>query len=259
MASMRNCWFAWLLNLLIPGSGHVYYREYSFGVFVFLITLIGSLVFVASYFLNLTNVVVLILLGLPVLFYLVTFIDLKHTAARKRLHPGRSLWARRLFLLTGLLYQALSPAALVNFGWQNAPHVFVQPDNDLAPRYSQGDMLKASGLAYKVRLSGLKGPLLHALPQRYAIVRYYDESGKPCCGVVIGLPGERIEVAAGVLLVNEMPVVDGEPLGIPIEGDWPLTTASPYSILVAGFHLGHLEQVSEVPLEGIIGKVSRLL
>jgi len=95
--------------------------------------------------------------------------------------------------------------APVNFAARNFPTYFVQQDNRLAPLYAEGDLLKASSLAYTVDILFVNKPLMHALPARYDIVRFSTPSGQQSSGLVIGLPSEDIQVVDGVVIINGMP------------------------------------------------------
>jgi len=80
--------FAALLNLLLPGLGHCFWREYLFGVFIFLIMLITVLLFYVSMIISLPYGFKLVLFILPAIFYLFTFFDLKNVVNKKRKKPS---------------------------------------------------------------------------------------------------------------------------------------------------------------------------
>jgi hypothetical protein len=82
--------FAWMLNLLLPGLGHFYWREYAFGLFVFLVMLLASVLYVASFFVPMPGAVTWLVLGLPIMFYGFTFVDLARTARLKRVSINRT-------------------------------------------------------------------------------------------------------------------------------------------------------------------------
>ena len=79
--------FAALLNLLLPGLGHSYWRDYTFGLFIFLILLVAATLFFVSFLVTLPVLVKIILFGLPTLFYIFSFLDLARTLRR---HGGVS-------------------------------------------------------------------------------------------------------------------------------------------------------------------------
>lgn len=254
----RSLLYNILLHILLPGLGHLLWREYLFGIFVFLVTLLASVLFIVSFFVYLPPAAALALYALPLLFYAFTFVDLARTvrAKREKTPPGRK--AAVIFLLVGVIYQLLSPIALVNFSLRNLPEIFIQEDNRLSPLYSEGDLLKASRLSYVVDVFVVNRPILHALPQRYDIVRFIDSSGRHINGIVVGLPGEEIEIADGVIVANGFPDIGDAPGGIILSGEWPLTSVGGYSILAATLNLGRIDAVHEVPLTELVGKVNKL-
>lgn len=249
---------ALLLNLGIPGLGHIFVREYLFGVFVFLIMLIASILFFVSFFLSLSFWPKLILLVLPMVFYLFTFVDL-HRVAKARIGGlERSKKAILVFLAVALVFQVLAPIAPLNFGLRNAPEVFTLDDNSLSPVYSQGNVLKASSLAYAVNIFFLKRPIFHALPARYDLVRFTDADGVVRNGIVLGLPNERVQMVDGVLVVDDFPVFNEPPGGLVLLGDCPLTYVESYSILVATLHLGTVDTAYMVSLTDVVGRIDKL-
>jgi len=248
-----------LLHLLLPGLGHLLWREYLFGVFIFLVTLLASVLFIVSFLVHLPSVAGLVLFGLPLLFYAFSFLDLVRTVKARRQKNAPGYKVTIIFLLVGVAYQLLSPIAPLNFALRNLPEVFVQGDNRLSPLYSEGDLLKASRLSYIVDVFVVNRPILHTLPQRYDVVRFVDGSGRCINGIVVGLPGERIEIAGGVVVVNGLPDVGEAPGGIILTGECPLTFVGGYSILVVRLNLGRIDEVHEVPLTALIGKVGRFL
>jgi len=249
---------SWLLNLLLPGLGHFYWREYAFGLFVYLVMLLASVLFVVSLFVSLPGIAVWLILGLPVVFYLFTFVDLARTRKRKRVSVNRSMRAAVIILLVGLAHQLLSPSALLNFGYRNRPEIYRMPHNRLNPLFVTGDILAASSLAYFVNIAFVDRPILRRLPQRFDMVRFEDDSGRRHTGFVIGLPQEEVVIIEGLLVADGVPDLSDGPDGIVLSGDWPLTQADPYSILVATVSQGLLDQVYEVPLTKLIGKVDKL-
>jgi hypothetical protein len=161
-------------------------------------------------------------------------------------------------MLIGVGYQVLCPLAPVNFCILNSPEPFRMPDNSLSPLYSRGDFLKADRLAYTVRAYLLDRPIWHSMPERYDVVRFSAAEGRSLVGMVVGLPLEQVEVMQGLLVVNDQPNLDEPPAGLLFGGDWPLTAADEFSILVATLNLGSIAYVYQVPLTDVRGKVSRL-
>jgi signal peptidase I len=254
----QSVFFNFLLHLLLPGLGHVLWREYLFGVFVFLVTLLAMVLFVVSLLVYIPISAKLVMYSLPVLFYAFTFVDLVRTVKTKRAKMSIHKKTATVFLLVGLGYQLLSPIAPLNFTIRNFPEFFILKNNSMSPLYLKGDVLKASRLSYMVDVFIVKKPILYSLPQRYEVVRFVDSSGQRNIGIVVGLPGEEIEIVEGVVIVNGLPDVGDAPGGIILSGDWPLTSTDRYSILVASVNLGRIDKVHEVPLTNLIGKISKL-
>ena len=120
-----------------------------------------------------------------------------------------------------------------------------------------GEYVLGNYLLFKVNWALANG-FLHALPERYDAVRFQDESGEGHTALVLGLPGEDIELVENVLIVNGFPCFDGAPSAFASMGDWPLTSADNFSILVANLRMGKVDQVREVPLMNVRGKVGDL-
>lgn len=249
---------AWLLNLLLPGLGHFYWKEFSFGLFVYLITLLASVLYVALFFVPLPWYAELLILWLPVLFYAFTFVDLARTVKLKRSRMSRSARVMTILLVVGFVYQVLAPTAVLNFVWRNRPEIYTMQHNRLNPRFATGDLLKADRLHYTVNIAFVDRPILHQIPERFDMVRFIDEAGRRRTGFIVGLPDDEVMIADGLVVVNGMPDVRDGPLGISLRGDWPLTVAGRYSILVATVNLGSIENVYEVELTQLIGKVDKL-
>ncbi|MDH3890071.1 MAG: hypothetical protein OEV49_03225 [candidate division Zixibacteria bacterium] len=249
---------AWLLNLLLPGLGHFYWREFSFGLFIYLIALLASVLYVAVFFVPLPWYAEFLILWLPILFYAFTFVDLARTVKLKRPSLNRSARSMIIMLLVGLVYQVVSPAAMLNFGWRNRPEIYTMQNNRLNPRFATGDILKADRLDYTVNIAFVDLPILHSFPERFDIVRFVDDGGRRRTGLIVGLPAEEVVIADGLLVVDGVPDVRDGPLGISLRGDWPLTLAGRYSILVATVNLGSVENVYEVQLTQLLGKVDKL-
>jgi signal peptidase I len=254
----HSVFFNALLHLLLPGLGHILWREYLFGVFVFLVTLLAMVLFVVSLLVYIPIGAKLVMYTLPVLFYAFTFVDLVRTVKTKRAKMSVGKRAATLFLLVGLGYQVFSPIAPLNFTIRNFPEFFILENNSMSPLYLKGDVLKASRLSYKVDVFIVKKPIWHSLPQRYEVVRFVNGSGQRDIGIVVGLPREEIEIVEGVVIVNGLPDVGDAPGGIILTGDWPLTSTDSYSVLVASVNLGRIDKVHEVPLTSLIGKISKL-
>ena len=252
--------FGFLLHLFFPGLGHVYWREYVFGLFVFLITLIGAGLFFFSFVISIPFWVKCVLLGLPILFCLFSFFDLARSIRARQAGAARSGTVAGVFAGVALLFQIFAPISPVNFFYRNPPEIYVASDNSLAPVFRKGDVLLANRLAYVVDIALLRsfagGPMVHSLPDRCQIVRFQDSLGNHRSGLVIGLPGEMIEVRSGALLADGVPVGNCPPLLK--TGDLSLTVVSERHILLARCTWGSVEQVWKVSPFDITGKVSRL-
>lgn len=259
MNTSRRLLMAWLTNLLMPGLGHVCFREITFGLFVYLITLMGIVLFVASFFVDLASWSLWILLGLPLLFYGFTFVDLMRTVRKPS--SKRPVSVRRIIvaLLFGLLYQIFSPTTVTNLLWRNRPDVQRLEHTQLSPRFSPGDLLVINPLAYRLSFVVFDQPILHRLPDRYDLVQFESRTGTRFVGGVIGLPGEVVEMIDGVIIVDGGFAGESMMLGVPLVGDCPLTAVNEYSILVATFRLGRIDRVEQVPLDRLVGRVSGLL
>ncbi|MDH4158539.1 MAG: hypothetical protein OEW00_14825 [candidate division Zixibacteria bacterium] len=247
-----------LLNILLPGLGHVYWKEYSFGLFIFLVMLIAAVLFVASLFVAVPATAKVFMFGLPGVFYAFTFVDLYRTVRRNRAKVVHTRWMTALVLVAAVAIQVLAPIAPVNFLIRNAPEFFLMEDNGLIPVHAKGDLLMASPLAYRYDFFFLGRPVLHALPERYDAVRFRDESGADHTALVLGLPGEEVELTESILMVNGLPCFDAAPAGFTSLGDWPLTSVEEFSILVATLRMGEVDRVRDVPLMNVRGKVSSL-
>ncbi|MBK7143550.1 MAG: hypothetical protein IPH75_15915 [bacterium] len=247
--------FALLLNLLLPGAGHFLWRETLFGLFVFLTMLLAAALFVVQYLISLPALAIWFLLGLPGLFYLFTFVDLTRTVRTRRAKVTPTKYAALVCLIIGIIYQVASPSAAVNFTIRNFPDIFKISDSHLSPLYRQGDIAVANRLAYTAEIPFLKRPVLHKLPERFDLVRFSDDNGRLKTGFVIGKPVETIYLVDGVLTADDLPIVVTLPTGFALTGEWPLTVVEDYSILVGTFNLGTLDDLHQVPLDQVVGRV----
>lgn len=247
-----------LLHLLAPGMGHVLWREYLFGLFVFLILLTTSALTYLSFLVPLPIVVKLAMFGLPLTFYIFSFFDLGKTVRNRRSSQSPSRRLAIILFALGLAYQLLSPTAAGNFLLRNRPLVYTQPDNSLSPVFGEGDLLTVNRLTYSVDFLFTDQRIAYRMPERFDFVRYHLIDDHQATGLVIGLPGEQVEVLGGTVVVNNVPHIYPPDLRLGWRGDCPLTGVDPYGILVAEFQNGRLERVHEVSLAQLIGRVSRL-
>jgi hypothetical protein len=251
--------FSFALHILLPGLAHFWWREYLFGMFILLVMLLGSALALVAFLVEIPTGALIPMLGLPVFFYLFTFIDVARLVRRKHTQIRTGLQIVMIFVGIGVLYQVLAPTAPLNFILRNPPEIFVQPDNSLTPLYQQGDLLIANRLSYQLDLVIAERPILHSLPKRYEVVRYRSDSGDNKSGILLGLPTERIEVIEGVVVADNYPMSGEPPGGMILEGNLPLTHIGGYNVLIAQVHLGTIDKVDEIALTDMIGKVSRIL
>jgi len=258
MPARTNKYLTSLMNLLLPGLGHFYWKEYSFGLFVFLITLVAVLLFIATFFIDIPLAGKLAMYGLPAIFYLFTFVDLEKSRKTKLKTFVPSVRRFRIFLIIGIAVQLLVPVAPLNFAIRNRPEIFTIQNSNLEPYFHKGEIVKASRLSYKVDFFFLSKPVLHAIPERYEIVRVRDKNGTPLTGMVLGLPGDNVEIYGNTLYVDDYPESDLSRQNLVFDHDWPLTSVGSYSIMVADLRNGAIDRVFEVPVTQLTGKVSKL-
>lgn len=250
--------FAFVLNLLFPGLGHGLWREYLFGAFVFLISLLASTLFFTSLLVPLPTVAKLLLFGLPTLFYLVTFVDLARTV-RSRRRKTRFTWRRGAAMLAAaLVFQIAVPIAPGNYLLRNTPEVFTVRDGDYAPWVTRGDVAISSPLALRANVFFLSQPIWLELPEYGEVIRFQDASGTTKMGLVLGYFGDQAEVVDGELYVNGQSI-DGALEKLRLGGqDLPLTSADGASIMVGTLKLGTLSDVHQIAPSQVIGRVYRL-
>lgn len=250
--------FAYLVHLLLPGLAHALYREYLFGIFIFLIMQLGAVLLIISYLVTMPSSAKWILLSLPLVFYLFSFFDLKKTISQKGERLSRKVVVPALAVLFAAAYQVLAPTAPGNLILRNRPEIFRGESNDYSPLVTRGNLATANRFAYAVNIPLMRKPILHALPERFDLVRYIAAGGERKVGLVVGLPGEEVECANGVLsasgVIASLPRLgNGE-----LTGSWPLTEVDPYFILVADVKLGVVSSVNQVSLGELVGRVGRL-
>jgi len=99
----------------------------------------------------------------------------------------------------------------------------------------------------------------YALPEPGEIVRFVDTAGMRRVGLAVGVSGDQVEIADGILMVNGVPSILAEELGIAVSGRVELTFVDPGSIMIVMIRLGAIERVEQVPVSEIVGKVHKLL
>ena len=266
MKSAGSLSFGLLLNVLFPGLGHFYFRDYLFGIFVLLVWIIASVLFYVSFLIELPFLVKIVLLGLPLVFYLFTFFDLSQSFAKNlkvkpkskpRVKPNSRTYAG-IVLTVALVYQLFSPTAPGNFWIHNGPRIFELENNRLSPLYQRGTLMKLSSLEYSINIVGFDMPRFHHLPERYDIVRCKLPSSRITSVVVLGLPGEGIEVVEGRVIIDGSPEFAGWIGGLTLTGEVSPLLVGRVSILVAELSLGAIDKVYEIPLSDVKGKVEKL-
>lgn len=244
-----------LLNLILPGSGHFFIRDYVFGIFVFLIWVVAASLFYLSLVIDLNNWAKLVLFGLPLVFYFFTFFDYLQSLKKKKDLKKRGALFSIIIYVVAAVYQLLSPSAPLNFAIANGPIPFVLENHRLSPIYSQGTMMKASRLAYRFQILGISRPILYHMPERYDLVRFQSERGVKENAVVLGLPQEEVEIVEGTVIINTIPDFEGWPWGLELNGNWPASVLNAGELMVATLNLGTIDEVYRVPIANIIGKV----
>jgi len=254
----KSVFGAILLNLFIPGLGHIYWKEYIFGIFIFLIMLLASILFFVSIFITMPLGGRIVLFTLPFLFYLFTFFDLTRIIKLKRKFLSFTKKKVIVFFLVGLFFQTLVPIAPLNFAIKNFPHIFIMPNNSMTPIYAKGDVLQTNRLSYLLNIFFIKKPVLYSLPKRYDVVSFNASSKRRQIGIVIGLPGEQIQLVDGVLMVNGLPDYDLMSSNYNLQGNCPLTEVGEYSILVATLKLGVINNIYQVSIADLNGQVKKV-
>ncbi len=249
--------FAVLLSLLMPGLGHLFWREYLFGVFVFLVMIIASVLVFFSYLVELPLFLKWVLFGLPVLFYLFTFLDLKRSISRKTAASTRSPEIAIVFLLAAVAVNLCLPLSPTNFILRNHPTLSTIRAETFKPLFNKGDFCWIGSTAYRVNLFFLDKPIIFRQPDRWDLISFRDEGEIDQLGLVIGYGGEEISYTGGVLVIDSLPNNDQSWIPAP-EGEIPLTRVEAGSILVATLEKGTLAGTRQISDRNIIGKVHRL-
>ena len=254
--SHRHPGFAFLLGLLVPGMGHVFWREYLFGLFVFLVMIIASVLVFFSFLVELPALLKWVLFGLPALFYLFTFIDLKRAIDRKRATSSRSGAVAVTFLVGAVAINVLLPLSPTNFLLHNRPALTTIHARSFRPLFEKGDLCLIDRSAYRVDLFFLNQPIIHSRPDRWDLISF-SEGGARQLGLVVGYGGEDVSYVDGVLLVDGAANNDRVWAPAP-EGEIPLTRVDAGGILVATLSEGALVGTAQISDRNIVGKVHRL-
>jgi hypothetical protein len=250
--------FAVVAHILLPGLAHALYREYLFGLFIFLIMQLGVALMVVSYLVEMPVLAKWLLLGLPFVFYLFSFVDLRRTVREKSDNMTLRGAPLAVAVLAALCFQMLAPISLGNFAWRNRPELFSGSTSDYSPYVTRGNFSTANRLAYLVDIPFMDRPLLHALPDRFDLIRYIDESGEHKLGLVVGFPGEDVSCADGILSAGDVITPLPQLRAGNLTGSWPLTLVEDRSILIADVKLGTVNSVNQISVAALIGRVGHL-
>ncbi|MFZ1684502.1 MAG: hypothetical protein WAU88_10290 [Candidatus Zixiibacteriota bacterium] len=250
--------FAVAAHILLPGLAHALYREYLFGLFIFLIMQLGVALMVVSYLVDMPVLAKWLLLGLPFVFYLFSFVDLRRTVREKSEKMTLRGAPLVVALLAALCFQMLAPVSLGNFAWRNRPELFTGMTSDYSPYVTRGNYSTTNRLAYLVDIPFMDRPLLHALPERFDLIRYLDSTGERKLGLVVGFPGEDVSCTDGILTAGDIITALPQLRAGNLSGSWPLTLVDDRSILVADVKLGTVNSVSQISVATLIGRVGRL-
>lgn len=250
--------FAALLNLLLPGAGHIFWRDYLFGVFTFLIALLAACLVFFAFLVPLPLSVKIVLFSLPATFYLASFVDLYKTVQKKGRISKRGPRAAGIFLASAFVIQLAAPVAPGFMVLLNHPSISRVASNDLAPDLRRGDRVLCVAAAYRLKIPFLPQPVWYNTPRAGEMVSFTDFDEHPRIGLVIARAGEYAEIVDGDLWINGDVQTDVFPAQLRVSGDMPLTVAEPGSILVATLKLGALDQTYQVGGERLTGKVYRL-
>ena len=250
--------FAVLLNVLLPGAGHIFWRDYLFGVFTFLIALLAATLVFFAFLVPLPLGVKLVLFSLPAAFYLASFIDLYKTVQKKGRKSKRSGRTATIFLATAVVIQFAAPVAPGFMVITNRPTVQEVAGNNLAPLLRRGDRVLCVSAAYRIKAPFVPQPIWYNLPQLGETVSFVDYDGRLRIGLVVARTGEYAEIIDGELWINGEVREDAFPERLHVSGDMPLTVAEPGSILVATLKLGAFDEAFQVGGEHLMGRVYRL-
>jgi hypothetical protein len=249
--------FAILLGFLLPGLGHVYWREYLFGWFVFLVMIITSVLVFFSFLVQLPPTLEWLLFGLPVLFFAFTFVDLVRSINRKRSTFKRNTTAAMLFVTVAISGHLLLPLSPTNYLIRNLPELGIERSGLAEPLLGQNDVYLVNRAAYRVNLFFLNQGYIHSRPDRWDLIAFEDLTSDENLGLVIGYGGEEVTFHDDSLFVDGFPPDDREERPS-LTGEIPLTLVEAGSILVATLNEGALVGVKQISDRNIIGKVHPL-
>jgi hypothetical protein len=250
--------FGALLNAVLPGAGHLYWREYLFGTFVLLVMIIASVLFFFSFLVELPPTIKVVLFGLPIVFYGFTFVDLWRAVRRSDRRKTHSSTVALAFLFTSLIVCLIVPLSPVNFVIQNCPQIVNEGDVQLGRKSDGKAICLVDRSAYRVNLFFLDEPFPRRSPTRWDLVRYYDQSQMARTGLVLGFSSEDVTAFNDSLFVDGFAVDRPDALSLGTGGQVPLTHIDPGCILVATLNQGAIDTTYQISPRDVIGKVHRL-
>jgi signal peptidase I len=250
--------FGLLLNLILPGAGHVYWREYLFGTFVFLVMTIAAVLLFFSFLVELPVGIRMMLFGLPTVFYVFSYVDLWRSIRRSGRKEARSVPGAWAFFLIAMAVCLVLPLSPVNLVLRNLPEIVRVEAGQLRPVLNDGDVCLVNRAAYRVNLFFLDEPYPRRAPVRWDLVRFRDGSRSPQTGLVLGNSGEEVVFFNDSLFVDGYPVPGPKTFSLGSGGQVPLTHVEPNGILVATLKRGAIEGASQISPRDVIGKVHRL-
>ena len=250
--------FGLLLNLIIPGAGHVYWREYLFGTFVFLVMAIASVLFFFSFLVELPVGIRVVLFGLPTIFYGFSYVDLWRAILRRGRKKARSAHGAWIFLLASIAVCLVLPLSPTNLVLRNLPQI-VSVETGQFDRIQNGRVFcLVDRSAYRVNLFFLDEPYPRRTPARWDLVRFHNQNYSARFGLVLGHSGEEVAFFNDSLFVDGYPVPGPETYSIGSGGRLPLTRVDADAILVATLNRGAIEGAFQISPRDVIGKVHRL-
>jgi hypothetical protein len=250
--------FGLLLNFIVPGAGHLYWREYLFGTFVFLVMAIASVLFFFSFLVELPIGVRVVLFGLPTIFYGFSYVDLWRTILRNRKKRARSAYGAWVFVFVVLVLNLALPLSPTNLVLRNLPQMFSVETGQFDSMQKGRVFGVVDRSAYRVNLFFLNEPYPRRTPARWDLVRFDDQNYSSQFGLVLGHSGEEVAFYNDSLFVDGYPVPGPERLSTISGSQVPLTRVDPDAILVATLNKGAIDKTFQISPRDVIGKVHRL-
>ena len=198
-AAQRKSWLAGLLSLFMPGLGQVYNGQALKGVLFY--CLYGMVVLVCVVILlelSFAPLNIVLPLGVILAGYLYILVDAIKTARRQR-EIFQPKWYNRWYVylailgLVAFIIQPTASATIRKVGVQ----AFTIPAASMQPTLLVGDHILVNKLRYRL-----------TPPQRFDIIvfHYPWEKDRDFIKRVIGLPGDRVLVRDGHVVVNDQPL-----------------------------------------------------